>query len=101
MSLSQGEFTNIGAEPRWYLCKKGDSKEVTNYRPILLLPLISRSLKRVVYKKICIILQCKLHASQFGFLPGKSCCTQILFFINDVSKGLDRNEQFDVNNYFT
>ena len=38
----------------------------------------------------------KIHPSQHGFLPGKSCTTQLVPFVNDIAIGLSNNEEIDV-----
>ena len=40
--------------------------------------------------------QDKIHNSQHGFLPGKSCTTQLLPFVNDVTLNLNNNVSTDI-----
>ena len=54
--------------------KKGDRHDIHNYRPISLLPVLSKILERIIYKRLLNYLS-KLNVlqeSQFGFRPGLS-----------------------------
>jgi hypothetical protein len=55
-----------------------DKSQVENYRPISLLSIISKVLERCVQRNIRDHLLQLINDSQHGFIPGKSCTTQLL-----------------------
>ncbi len=61
--------------------KSGDRSSIKNYRPISLLPIISKVLERLIYDKIIPHITPQLTSSQFGFLQGKSCLHLLFLFI--------------------
>lgn len=54
--------------------KKGDKSDVTNYRPIALLPNISKVIEKIIYKRLTNFFEKHniLHENQNGFRQGKS-----------------------------
>ena len=76
--------------------KKGPKMEVENYRPISLTCLIMKIFERVVRDEILLKCQRKLNSNQHGFLPGKSCETQMLNFNENLAYSLNNNMQTDV-----
>ena len=56
------------------LFKNGDKKEITNYRPVSLLPQFSRNLERIFHKRFMNFLDDKrvLYESQYGFRKNSS-----------------------------
>ena len=58
--------------------KKGNKSEVENYRPISLLCVVSKVLERCVLNKLRDHLLGVVISTQHGFLPGRSCTTQLL-----------------------
>ena len=75
LSLSQSKFISSFKHAKLIpLYKKGDSKILTNYRPISLLPSFSKILEKIVYKRLYSFLS-RLNLflnSQFGFRKGHS-----------------------------
>ena len=75
-SLLQGEVPDD-----WKLAnivpvfKKGKREHVENYRPISLLPTISKVLERCVLSGLRDNLYHRIYPVQHGFLPGRSCVT--------------------------
>ena len=76
--------------------KSGDRSSVSNYRPISLLPIISKVLERLIYDKIILHITPQLSNSQFGFLRGKSCLHQLLLFIDQILHNDANKLQSDV-----
>ncbi len=68
---------------------------MTNYRPVSLLPVISKVLEKLVHKRIYAFLRKKLllFDSQFGFRNNHSTIDAILEFTGRVIKGFDRGEK--------
>ena len=72
--------------------KKGTKSSVENYRPISLTCLTMKIFEKLVRNKIMAICEQKINRKQHGFLPAKSCTTQMIPFfdslvltINDMS----------------
>ena len=76
--------------------KKGSKVEVENYRPISLTCLIMKIFERIVRDEILLRCQNKLNSNQHGFLPAKSCETQMLNFSESLAYSLNNNVQTDV-----
>ena len=62
--------------------KSCDRNSVRNYRPILLLSVVSEVLERLVYNSIVDYITSSISACQFGFLRGHSTLQQLLIFFN-------------------
>ena len=52
--------------------KSGDKNSIKNYRPISLLPVVSRVLEKLVYNRIVDFISSSILSSQYGFLRGQS-----------------------------
>ena len=97
LSVEQGVFP-----ARWKQAnvmpvhKKGDKKCPENYRPVSLLPLCSKVLEKVVYD--CLLAHCRpvLPLNQHGFLPNRSCVTNLTCFLNDAWDAIAEGKQTDV-----
>ena len=76
--------------------KKDCVEPVTNYRPISLLPIISKVLERCVFNNIYPFVSVLINNVQHGFLRNRSCITQLVGILHDIGKNLDRNKQTDV-----
>lgn len=74
--------------------KKGDKKEVSNYRPISLLPTISKVYERVVYNQLRTFLEDNqlLDEIQHGFRSGRSVISASLSFIESIIESIDAKE---------
>ena len=78
------------------LFKNGTKGHLENCRPISLLSLVSKILERCMLKRLLVAITPHLHTSQHGFLPGKSCTTQLLSTFDDMGMKLDRGEEIDI-----
>ena len=78
--------------------KSGSKSKPENYRPISLTSVPGKLLERIIRDEIVNhMTENNLFAkSQHGFLAGKSCVTQLLEFLEDVTTALDRGEDVDV-----
>ena len=76
--------------------KKGSKSDVENYRPISLTCLIMKIQEKVVRDHI--MEKCKhlIDPNQHGFLPAKSCTTQMLDYNESISLSVENNIQIDV-----
>lgn len=76
---------------------KKDLKEpAENYRPISLLPIISKVLERCVLSRLYEHLSHSITEIQHGFLKNRSCVTQLLSVLHIIGQYLDKNIQTDL-----
>ena len=75
------------------LHKSGDKTDPNNYRPISLLPVISKIYERIIYNRINHFLNKHkvLNENQFGFRKRHSCEDAILLLTETIRKALDEN----------
>ena len=78
--------------------KKGDKKLPENYRPISLTSVPGKIMERIIRDEIVqhmttnnLFTEC-----QHGFIAGKSCTTQLLEYIEDITQALDTGMGVDV-----
>ncbi|MCP4460940.1 MAG: reverse transcriptase family protein [Cytophagales bacterium] len=76
--------------------KKGSKSEVQNYRPISLTSLVVKVLERMVRDELMSRCDHRLDPRQHGFLPNKSCTTQLVEFCDSLSLSLNKNIRSDV-----
>ena len=76
--------------------KKGDQSEVSNYRPISLLCILSKVLESIIYNKIISFVEPLLSRNQFGFLRNRSCLSQLLTSLALVYEAIDNRQQSDI-----
>ena len=94
LSLKEGVFPNqwktAVIQPVYKL--KGDRRNPSSYRPIALLPSISKVFEHFVHKQLldhCLSVQA-IPDCQFGFLPKRSTTWQLLEAVNDWEEALDK-----------
>ena len=73
--------------------KKGDKTSSKNYRPISLLPTISKLFERIMYDQILFYIERFLSSSLFGFRKGHSAENCLTVMIETWKKALD-NKMF-------
>ncbi len=76
--------------------KKGKRDHVSNYRPISLLSNISKVLERCVLVKTRDHLLQYVSDNQHGFIPGRSCATQLVQVLECIGQQLDNGKQTDI-----
>ena len=76
--------------------KGGVKNDVSNFRPISLLPIVSKVLERCIYDQIINHVSSQLHNLQFGFLRGRSTTSQLLQVLHEIGKSLDQRIQTDI-----
>ena len=76
--------------------KKGDRKDVRNYRPISLTCIAMKVLERLVNYQLLDKCYSKLDTRQHGFLPGKSCLTQLIPFLDDLTHSNHNSDAVDI-----
>ena len=72
--------------------KSGDTQVVSNYRPISILPAISKVMEKVVAEQIIAHLDSKslLHPMQFGLRKNYSTETACCYFLEEIKTSLDK-----------
>ena len=78
--------------------KKGDKSDPVNYRPISLTSQICKVFESIIRDNIVNHLNkhTLLLQSQHGFTKGKSCLTNLLLFLEDITKAIDEGKPLDV-----
>ena len=80
------------------LFKKGSKAKPENYRPVSLTSILGKMLESIIKDQISIHLdQNKLiKSSQHGFTKGKSCLTNLLEFMETVTKEIDEENSVNL-----
>ena len=73
------------------LYKKGNKSTPGNYRPVSLTSVVCKVLESIIKDAIMEHLEQHklLEVSQHGFLPGRSCLTNLLAYLENVTKHVD------------
>lgn len=92
LSFSSGTFPKILKESIVKpLYKKGEKSDVTNYRPITLIPIISKVFEKCMYKRL--LNYCNtfkiINSAQFGFQKNKSTTLAIFTLVRTVLDSLN------------
>ena len=93
LSLCQGKFISSFKHAKLIpVYKKGDSKILTNYRPISLLPSFSKILEKIVYKRLySFFSRFNLFSnSQFGFREGHSTSHANYLLIDRITAAFEK-----------
>ena len=94
-SLSSGIIPNDFKVGRVVpLFKSGSSSNIDNFRPISVLPLVSKILEKCVYDQVVLHLESNhlLSSQQFGFRKNISTELAATYFIDDVRKNMNRGD---------
>ena len=80
------------------LFKKASRKKPENYRPVSLTSVVGKLLETLIRDHMVeILVKHKLiNTSQHGFLKAKSCLTNILCFLEEITKWVDDGSPVDV-----
>ena len=91
-SLKSSTFPRICKEGKvTSIFKSGDRTNMSNYRPITVLPILSKILERFVHTQIYNYLTENkiLSLNQFGFRPKLSTSTTLAFFTDNILENAD------------
>ena len=75
--------------------KKGDKRMPSNYRSVSLLLLFGKILERVVFDELYCHVSAVLCDEQHGFIPGKSCSTNLAVFLKTAWEAISDGYQTD------
>ena len=78
--------------------KKGLRNVAGNYRPVSLTSTVVKLMESIIKSSIFdhLISNNLISSSQFGFLPGHSCSTQLLYVMDIITSSLDHGLPVDV-----
>ena len=80
------------------LFKKGSRNKSENYRPVSLTSVICKLLERLIKDHLVdfLVKNKLINPSQHGFLKARSCLTNMLCFLEDVTKWVDDGSPVDI-----
>ena len=78
--------------------KKGEKSKAENYRPISLTSVPGKLMEKLVRNAIVdhMTENNLFSTSQHGFISGKSCITQLLEFMEDITESIDNGKDVDI-----
>lgn len=94
-SISEGKFPDIMKIARINpIFKAKDKTELSNYRPISILPTISKVFEKIIFKRLYSFFEkySILSENQFGFRPKHSTIDAIIQFTNQIQEGFKNKE---------
>ena len=95
LSLSLGVFPcELKVSRVCPVFKSGCKKDVSNYRPISCLPVLSKVFEKTVFNQLFTYLSINsiLSYNQFGFQPGKSTLHPLIQMLNYIAKAFNDNK---------
>jgi hypothetical protein len=90
---SPAEWKNSDVTP---VHKKDLKERAENYRPISLLPIVSKVMERCVCNRFYAHVSHLITSLQHGFMRNRSCVAQLLSVLHSIGESLDRNIQTDI-----
>ena len=97
MSVEQGKFPSRWAEANIVpVYKKGSKKLASNYRSISLTPLFGRLLERCICDTLLCHVRPVLTPYQHGFVPNRSCDTNLACLLKTAWESISSGHQTDV-----
>ena len=96
--ITQGSGYTLGFQNVTPIYKKGKKSDPGNYRPVSLTSICGKLMEAHIKKHLTAHLKKNglLRSSQHGFLQGKSCTTNLLHFLEVLTKAVDEGENLDV-----
>ena len=99
MSLQEGSVPSEWKEANSIpLLKKGSRNKSVNYRPVSLTSVICKLLETIIRDHMMdsLIKHKLINPSQHGFLNARSCLTNVLCFVEEITKWVDEGSPVDV-----
>ncbi len=94
LSLAQGKFISSFKKSKVIpVYKKKEKSDMNNYRPISLLPVLSKILEKIMHTRLYAFLDKKdsFYSKQFGFRPKHSTDQAATVLVDQVSEALNKN----------
>ena len=80
--------------------KKGDKSQVSNYRSILLLCIVSKVMEKFIHNNVYKVIELLINTNQHEFMNGKYCTTQyvnnVLTVYDETGKLMHEGKQTDM-----
>ena len=78
--------------------KKGSKGSPSNYRPVSLTCVVGKVLERIIKKSIVVHLENNnlILPTQHGFMANKSCATNLLTMLEELTSAFDKGESYDI-----
>ena len=96
MSLTSGVFPTVWKRAHVIpVHKKGSKKLPENYRPVSLLSICSKILEKVVCESLLLACLPALPQSQHGFIPRRSCISNLACFMDHCQRSFSEGLQTD------
>ena len=97
LSFKQGKFPTFWKRAHVTpVHKKGSRKDPCNHRPISLLPICSKILERVTCDQLLLHVSPVISPAQHGFLPHRSCTTNLACLVKQLWDSIADGLQTDV-----
>jgi len=92
-SIKTSEFPEKLKEAQVVPCfKKNNTLDKSNYRPVSILPFISKFFERAIYDQLIVYFNNIFHPSLSAFRSGYGCQTALLKVVEDWKEALDNNK---------
>ena len=97
LSFEQGVFPKLWKQANIVpIHKKGTKSLPSNYRSVSLLPLLGKVLERVVFAALFAHVKPALSDKQHGFMPGRSCSSNLMTMLHTAWSNISAGSQTDV-----
>ena len=98
LSLKRELFLLNGKKHIIPLFKKGSRNKLENYRPVSLTSVVCKLLERLIKDHMVdfLVRHKLLNSSQHGFLKVRSCLTNMLCFLEEITKWIDKWSLVDI-----
>ena len=82
--------------------KNRDKQLIDNYRPVSLLPIYGKLMKKVMFNSVFNFIDTRKMFSvhQSGFRPGDTCVHQLISIVHDIYNAFDVNPSIEVRSVF-
>ena len=97
LSLEQGIFPKSWKRANIVpIHKKGSKTAASNYRSVSLLPIFGKVLERIVFHQLFSHVKPVISDVQHGFMPGRSCATNLCTMLHTAWTNISAGSQTDV-----